>query len=200
MSVRTRVSVPIKGNVHAEMVSFSIDGQPAEHMAILFPGWEKQKSVFVRIHSECLTGDVFGSRRCDCGAQLDEAIQRFTGEGGVILYLRQEGRGIGLYNKLDAYSLQIEKGHDTFEANQHLGFPADARDFRIAATMLLDLGIRSVRLLTNNAQKTTEIKSAGILVTEVVPTQLHITDENLFYLETKRKSGHVFSDCLKKSG
>lgn len=200
MPIRARIPVPIKDNIRAEMVSFNIAGHSGEDIAVLFSGWEKQKSVFVRLHSECLTGDVFGSRRCDCGPQLDEAISRMSKEGGIIVYLRQEGRGIGLYNKLDAYALQISEGQDTFQANLHLGFPADARDYRMAATMLSDLGVSSVRLLTNNAAKAQSLRQAGIEVTEIIPTCTHVTDENLSYLEAKRKSGHTIPELLKKSG
>lgn len=199
MTIRARIPVPIRGDIDAEMVSFRLDGHGGEDIAVLFPGWERQESVFVRIHSECLTGDVFGSRRCDCGAQLDEAVARMGEGGGIIIYLRQEGRGIGLYNKLDAYALQIE-GRDTFEANIHLGFPADARDYRIAAAMLSDLGVRSVRLLTNNADKAKALEAAGIAVTEIVPTQAYVTDENSAYLDAKRRHGHTIPDLLKKSG
>lgn len=200
VSIRARVPVPIHPNIAAEMVSFRIEGNKTEDIAILFPGWETQKDVFVRIHSECLTGDVFGSRRCDCGAQLDEAVGLMAEKGGIIIYLRQEGRGIGLYNKLDAYALQIEKGQDTFEANLHLGFPADARDYTIAAAMLEDLGVKSVRLLTNNGAKTEALEKAGINIAAVQPTIAHVTDENLAYLEAKRRHGHTISDLLKKIG
>lgn len=198
MPIRTRVSVPIRENIAAEMVSFRIDGHKAEDIAVLFSGWEKQADVFVRIHSECLTGDVFGSRRCDCGAQLDEAITRMAAEGGIILYLRQEGRGIGLHNKLDAYALQ-EKGQDTFEANAHLGFPEDARDYKIAARMLADLGVKSVRLLSNNGDKAKALENEGIKIAAILPTTVHVTEENASYLEAKRRHGHTFQSFLKKS-
>lgn len=198
MPVRTRVSVPIRDNIAAEMVSFRIDGHGSEDIAVLFAGWEKQADVFLRIHSECLTGDVFGSRRCDCGAQLDEAITRMADEGGIILYLRQEGRGIGLHNKLDAYALQ-EKGQDTFEANAHLGFPEDARDYKIAAQMLADLGVKSVRLLSNNGDKAKALQEEGIRVSAILPTTVHVTDENAAYIEAKRRHGHTFQTILKKS-
>lgn len=198
MSIRTRVSVPIRDNIAADMVSFRIDGHKTEDIAVLFAGWETQADVFVRIHSECLTGDVFGSRRCDCGAQLDEAITRMADEGGIILYLRQEGRGIGLHNKLDAYALQ-EKGQDTFQANAHLGFPEDARDYKIAAQMLADLGVKSVRLLSNNGDKAKALQEEGIRVAAVIPTTVHVTDENAAYIEAKRRHGHTFQTILKKS-
>jgi GTP cyclohydrolase II len=199
LPIRARVPVPIRDNIAAEMVSFRIDGHASEDIAVLFPGWEKQTDMFVRIHSECLTGDVFGSRRCDCGAQLDEAITRMAIEGGIILYLRQEGRGIGLHNKLDAYALQSEKGQDTFEANAHLGFPEDARDYKVAAKMLADLGVKSVRLLSNNGDKAKALANEGINVAAILPTTVHVTDENASYLETKQRHGHTFQSILKKS-
>jgi len=199
LPIRTRVSVPIRDNIAADMVSFRIDGHKTEDIAVLFSGWEKQADVFVRIHSECLTGDVFGSRRCDCGAQLDEAITRMAVEGGIILYLRQEGRGIGLHNKLDAYALQVEKGQDTFEANTQLGFAEDARDYKIAAQMLADLGVKSVRLLSNNRDKAKALESEGINVAAILPTTVHVTDENASYLEAKQRHGHTFQSILKKS-
>lgn len=199
MPIRARVPVPLRDNIAAEMVSFRLDGHQAEDIAVLFPGWEGQKDVFVRIHSECLTGDVFGSRRCDCGAQLDEAITRMAAEGGIILYLRQEGRGIGLHNKLDAYALQVEQGQDTFEANAHLGFPEDARDYKVAAKMLSDLGVTSVRLLSNNGDKAKALEKEGIKVASVIPTTVHVTAENAAYLEAKRRHGHTISDPAKKS-
>lgn len=153
MSIRARVPVTIRGDVKTEVISFSLKGQETEDVALVFYGGQKLPSPLVRIHSECLTGDVFGSKRCDCGRQLQEAIDRMAVEGGILIYLRQEGRGIGLYNKLDAYKLQIEEGQDTFEANLHLGLPVDSRDYKIAADMLKDLNISSVRLLTNNPDK-----------------------------------------------
>lgn len=200
MTIRARVPVPIHPNIPAEMVSFRIEGNSTEDIAILFPGWERGETAFVRIHSECLTGDVFGSLRCDCGAQLEEAIGLMAEKGGIIIYLRQEGRGIGLYNKLDAYALQIEKGQDTFEANLHLGFPADARDYKIAAAMLQDLGVKSVCLLTNNAEKAQALAKAGINVASVQPTGAHVTKENADYLEAKRLHGHTIPDFLKHRG
>jgi len=144
--------------------------------------------VLVRVHSECLTGDVFHSRRCDCGDQLEEALRRVQAEGqGVVLYLvGHEGRGIGLANKLRAYLLQ-EHGADTVEANEALGFPADLRDYGIGAQILADLGLTSVRLLTNNPRKLVGLEGYGLTVSEVVPLQLACTPENLTYLRTKKE-------------
>jgi 3,4-dihydroxy 2-butanone 4-phosphate synthase/GTP cyclohydrolase II len=148
--------------------------------------------VLTRVHSECLTGDVFGSARCDCGDQLELSLSQIADEGrGVVLYLRQEGRGIGLLNKLRAYQLQDE-GLDTVEANHQLGFPADARDYSIAAEMLADLGIGAVRLLTNNPAKIDGLSGSGIIVTERVPLAIPSSASNQRYLDTKRvKLGHL---------
>jgi 3,4-dihydroxy 2-butanone 4-phosphate synthase/GTP cyclohydrolase II len=148
--------------------------------------------VLVRLHSECLTGDVFGSQRCDCGPQLEAALDRIAAAGrGVIVYLRQEGRGIGLLNKLRAYHLQ-DMGLDTVEANLHLGFPADLRDYREAAMILRDLGIERVRLLTNNPRKIAALEELGFEIVERVPLELPPTEHNHRYLRTKRdKLGHL---------
>ena len=148
--------------------------------------------MLVRIHSACLTGDVFHSKRCDCGPQLDLAMEIIEAEGtGVILYMQQEGRGIGLLNKLRAYELQ-EQGFDTIEANQKLGFPAEMRDYALSAQMLKDLGIRQVRLLTNNPEKITGLSQYGIDVVDRVPLIIPPVKENHLYLETKKeKMGHI---------
>ena len=137
-----------------------------------------------RLHSECLTGDVFGSRRCDCGPQLREAIALMSRTSGVLLYLRQEGRGIGLYAKLDAYVLQ-DAGLDTYEANVALGYGEDERDYTVAAQMLLALGITRVALLTNNPDKAEQLMQLGVTVSARVPTGLHVSDANVHYLAAK---------------
>lgn len=148
--------------------------------------------VLVRLHSECLTGDVFGSQRCDCGAQLDLALRMIAEEGrGVLLYLRQEGRAIGLFGKLRAYVLQ-DQGLDTVEANERLGFAADPRDYRIAGEMLAELGVRQVRLLSNNPGKLAALSQLGLQLAERVPLRVPETEESRGYLETKRrKMGHL---------
>jgi 3,4-dihydroxy 2-butanone 4-phosphate synthase / GTP cyclohydrolase II len=150
--------------------------------------------VLVRMHSECLTGDVFGSQRCDCGDQLGKALTIISGEGrGVLVYLRQEGRGIGLLNKLRAYEIQ-DQGKDTVEANEVLGFKADLRDYGIGAQILVDLGIRSMRLLTNNPKKIVGLEGYGLRVAERVPIEVPASESNRFYLRTKQdKLEHIFS-------
>jgi 3,4-dihydroxy 2-butanone 4-phosphate synthase/GTP cyclohydrolase II len=147
--------------------------------------------VLVRVHSECITGDVFHSQRCDCGEQLELALERIDAEGeGVLLYMSQEGRGIGLINKLRAYELQ-EQGLDTVEANQRLGFPPDMREYGIGTQILADLGLSSIRILTNNPRKIAGIEGFGLTVTEQVPIEVAPNAENVRYLSTKReKLGH----------
>jgi len=161
------------------------------HMALVKGDVEGAENVLVRVHSECLTGDVFHSLRCDCGEQLEEALQMIESEGrGVLLYMAQEGRGIGLLNKLRAYELQ-ERGLDTVEANLELGFPADARDWGIGNQILADLGLTTIRILTNNPKKLTGIDGFGLTVVEQVPIEVPPNDENRRYLAAKRsKLGH----------
>lgn len=170
-----------------------------EHLALVKGEVESQDDVLVRLHSECLTGDVFGSKRCDCGEQLVEAMRMIgQSERGVLLYLRQEGRGIGLFKKLQAYNLQ-DQGLDTVDANLELGHQADERDYRIAALILKDLGIRSVRLITNNPHKIEELEQYGICVSERIPIEVGHTFENLHYLKTKaERMAHLLN--LKKPG
>lgn len=159
-----------------------------EHVAVL--SGEAQDGMLVRLHSECLTGDVFGSKRCDCGPQLDAALERIEREGGAVLYLRQEGRGIGLMAKLKAYELQ-EQGLDTVEANHALGYPTDMRDYTVAANMLRDLGVTKIRLMTNNPDKQRVLEQEGIEIIERVPHQVPAEPENQRYLKTKQsKLGH----------
>lgn len=163
-----------------------------EHVAIIKGDIADGSPVLVRVHSECLTGDIFGSRRCDCGPQLHAALEMLEREGrGVVLYMRQEGRGIGLVNKIKAYALQ-EQGLDTVEANTHLGFPPDPRDYGIGAQILHDLGVRQMRLMTNNPKKRVGLQSHGLEVVELVPLEIAPNADNQQYLETKRdKMGHL---------
>ena len=165
---------------------------PAEHHLALVRGKiDPEKPVLVRVHSECLTGDVFGSRRCDCGSQLHSALERIDAEGiGVLVYMRQEGRGIGLVNKMHAYKLQ-EGGLDTVEANEKLGFPSDLRDYGMGAQILTDLGVRQIRLMTNNPRKVIGLDGHELEIVEQVPIKFDATPENEAYLNTKReKMGH----------
>lgn len=163
-----------------------------EHVALVKGDIRGDEPVLVRVHSECLTGDVFGSFRCDCGPQLHEALAQIEAEGhGVLLYMRQEGRGIGLLNKLRAYKLQ-EEGYDTVEANEQLGFPADLRDYGVAGQILRDLGVQKIRLLTNNLRKINGLNQSGIEIVERIPVQIPATKDNEKYLQTKRdKLGHL---------
>jgi 3,4-dihydroxy 2-butanone 4-phosphate synthase/GTP cyclohydrolase II len=176
-----------------------------EHVALttgLEPGTVGvDEAILVRMHSECLTGDVFGSRRCDCGEQLEDSMRLLREQGrGVLLYLRQEGRGIGLANKISAYALQ-EEGLDTVQANLALGLPEDARDYRVAAEMLLDLGIHRAALLTNNPAKIKGLRSHGVEVVERLPVQVEPNPFNLRYLRTKKeKLGHLFPDSILHGG
>jgi 3,4-dihydroxy 2-butanone 4-phosphate synthase/GTP cyclohydrolase II len=173
-----------------------------EHLALVHGDVSGDEPVLTRVHSECLTGDVFGSDRCDCGPQLDEALQRVVEAGrGVVIYLRgHEGRGIGLLAKLQAYSLQ-DGGSDTVDANLELGLPADARHYGAATQILRDLGVGSVRLLTNNPDKSTSLEGYGVPVAERVPLTPHPNDHNLAYLQTKRdRMGHLLPDLDTKGG
>lgn len=167
-----------------------VDG--AQHVALVKGEIDEEEPTLVRVHSECLTGDVFGSCRCDCGSQLQKAMLCIEREGrGVLLYMRQEGRGIGLENKIKAYRLQDE-GRDTVEANEELGFPPDLRDYGIGAQILVDLGIRKMRLLTNNPKKVVGLKAYGLEIVERVAVEVPPNADNLRYLSTKRdKLGHL---------
>ncbi|CAA9503714.1 MAG: GTP cyclohydrolase II [uncultured Sphingomonas sp.] len=184
-----RARLPLAGLDDTQMVAFRNPADGGEHVALLV-GAPAGRPPLVRLHSECLTGDVFGSLKCDCGPQLQAALG-LIGTGGILLYLRQEGRGIGLVNKLRAYALQ-DRGLDTVEANRRLGFADDARDYSLAAAMLRALGHDRVRLLTNNPAKVRGLEEAGITVAERVAHHMPANPHNADYLETKQtKSGHL---------
>ena len=193
LQIVTRARVPLEGAEHAELVAFRPgDGGP-EHYAIVIGQPSTQSPVLARLHSECFTGDLLGSLKCDCGEQLRGAIKEISNAGnGILLYLAQEGRGIGLINKLRAYRLQ-DQGFDTIEANERLGFEADERLYGIAAKMLSLLGHKSVRLMTNNPEKVAALEAAGIKVAERVPHAFESNEHNRAYLDTKaKKAGHLF--------
>jgi GTP cyclohydrolase II len=198
-TIRTQMSVPLQFTdgyaTPARVFSFDglIDGQ--EHLAFglgdraaAVTSAGRRSVPLVRPHSECLTGDVFGSQRCDCGPQLREAVERIAGSGGYLLYLRQEGRGIGLYAKLDAYTLQ-DAGLDTYEANLALGHREDERCYLVAAQMLRALGVSRVRLLSNNLDKARQLRRFGVAVSSLVPTGVHLSATNARYLATKAGRG-----------
>lgn len=190
--IATRARLPVAGAENAEVVAFRAADSGDEHLALLI-GRPDGRPPLVRLHSECLTGDVLGSLKCDCGPQLGEAVRAIAAAGwGILLYLRQEGRGIGLVNKLRAYRLQ-DQGYDTVDANVRLGFTADARDFGVAGQMLGLLGQTQVRLLTNNPAKVAGLEAAGVAVVERVPHHLPPNPHNERYLATKRdRTGHQF--------
>jgi 3,4-dihydroxy 2-butanone 4-phosphate synthase/GTP cyclohydrolase II len=177
------------------VIAYSNDVDANVHIALVKGEIRQEDDVMVRVHSECLTGDVFGSRRCDCGEQLHRAMEMIHEKGqGVVLYMRQEGRGIGLVNKLKAYELQ-DKGLDTVEANIKLGFKADLRDYGIGAQILVDLGVRKMRLMTNNPKKIVGLEGYGLKVVERVPVETSPHERNLVYLKTKKKKlGHMLSN------
>jgi GTP cyclohydrolase II len=196
-TVRSRVRVPLRlGDgltATAEAVTFDGLADGAEHVAFVFDGPAAAGAPLVRVHSECLTGDVFGSARCDCGPQLREAVARMSAGGGILLYLRQEGRGIGLYNKLDAYALQ-DAGLDTYAANTALGLPEDARDYIAAAQMLTTLGVTAIDLLSNNPDKARQLAGLGITIRRTLPTGVYATPSNLRYLRAKAThTGHTIA-------
>jgi 3,4-dihydroxy 2-butanone 4-phosphate synthase/GTP cyclohydrolase II len=184
------VKMPTKmGDFDLVVYSQKSDGQ--EHLALVKGEWDENEPILVRVHSSCVTGDIFGSCRCDCGPQLEKAMELVQKEGkGVVLYMNQEGRGIGLLNKLKAYKLQ-EQGKDTVEANLELGFKMDERDYGVGAQILRDLGVKKMRLMSNNPKKRAGLVGYGLEVTENVPIEIESNQHNEFYLETKKnKMGH----------
>lgn len=185
-----RVDMPTKYG-HFKLIAFREKNTANEHLALIKGEWKKEDPVLVRVHSSCFTGDILGSLRCDCGEQLHKAMQIVEANGsGVILYMNQEGRGIGLINKLRAYQLQ-ENGMDTVEANLHLGFPMDKRDYGVGAQILRYLGVTKIRLLSNNPKKRTGLSGYGLEIVETVPVEIKPNPHNEKYLRTKRdKLGH----------
>jgi 3,4-dihydroxy 2-butanone 4-phosphate synthase/GTP cyclohydrolase II len=177
-----------------EIHAYDDRGERKTHIALVLGEIGDGKGVLVRIHSSCLTGDVFHSARCDCGPQLHAAMERVAAEGrGVILYLNQEGRGIGLANKIRAYALQ-DQGYDTVEANERLGFGADQREYGLGVEILRDLGVKSMRMLTNNPRKLAGVENHGMSVSELVPIEIPASDSTRRYLRTKKeKLGHLLS-------
>ena len=197
-TIRTQVELPLQfadgDTTNARVVSFDglVDGR--EHLAFALGNRttahsaDDQRLPLIRPHSECLTGDVFGSQRCDCGPQLREAVERIADAGGYLLYLRQEGRGIGLYSKLEAYALQ-DAGIDTYDANLALGHQEDERSYIVAAQMLHALGVSRIALLSNNPDKAEQLRSCDVTVVEQVPTGVYVSAANHSYLETKARRG-----------
>jgi GTP cyclohydrolase II len=190
LRIAARAKLPVSASADAELVAFRSAADAADHVALIV-GQRDGSAPIVRLHSECLTGDVLGSLKCDCGPQLQEALAQIAGAGwGILLYLRQEGRGIGLVNKLRAYALQ-DQGFDTVDANIRLGFAVDSRDFAVAAQMLRLLAVEEMRLLTNNPEKVAGLETEGIRVTERLPLKIAANPHNAHYLDTKRdRTGH----------
>ena len=194
--IASRARLPVAAADNAEIVAFRSADDMREHVALVIGLQDSARAPLVRLHSECLTGDILGSLKCDCGPQLDAALRAMAAEAaqggwGVLLYLRQEGRGIGLINKLRAYRLQ-DQGFDTVDANRRLGLPDEARDFPVAARMLNLLGVRAIRLMTNNPAKVSALKAEGVTIAERVPHQLPPNPHNARYLDTKRdRAGHM---------
>ncbi|MGH2633254.1 MAG: bifunctional 3,4-dihydroxy-2-butanone-4-phosphate synthase/GTP cyclohydrolase II [Tepidiformaceae bacterium] len=194
--VETKLPTP---NGDMTIVAYRAEGYPDEHVAIVRGTIDPEHPVLVRVHDQCVTGDVFDSLRCDCGEQKDRALKMIAEEGGVFLYMRQEGRGIGLHNKLRAYELQ-DQGMDTVDANLALGFPADRRDYGIGMQILRDIGVRKMRLITNNPAKRAGLEAYGLEVVERVPIVTEPNEFNIRYLDTKRRRmGHLL-DGLESLG
>lgn len=194
-----RINLPTKfGNF--DLIPFIQLSNGYEHVALIKGSWNKDEPVLVRVHSSCLTGDIFGSMRCDCGPQLHQAMKKIEKEGrGVLVYMNQEGRGIGLFNKIKAYKLQ-EEGRDTVQANLDLGFKADERDYGVGASILRELGLGKIRLMTNNPVKRIALEAYGLQISDIVPIEVEPNPYNEFYLRTKRdKMGHSLDSLINES-
>ena len=192
ISEEVKVKLPTEyGNFNLKAFKQTTNGRL--HLAIYKGKWDENEEILVRVHSSCMTGDIFGSCRCDCGDQLSTSLKMIEEKGkGVVVYMNQEGRGIGLLNKLKAYELQ-EQGFDTVEANEHLGFKADHRDYGIGAQILRHLGVRKIQLLSNNPKKRAGLNGYGLEITKTIPIEIQYNEYNQFYLKTKRdKMGHSF--------
>ena len=191
ITVGSMVDMPTEYG-HFKLIPFKQTSTGLEHMALIKGEWTEDEPILVRVHSSCATGDILGSKRCDCGEQLHKAMQMIEAEGkGVLIYMQQEGRGIGLMNKIDAYKLQ-EEGYDTVDANVHLGFKPDERDYGCGAQMLMQLGVHNMRLMTNNPVKRVGLEAYGLEIVENVPIEIEPNEYNLRYLKTKKeKMGHT---------
>lgn len=193
----TRLPTP---NGEMMILAYRTDNDPAEHVAVVKGPIDPDQPILVRVHDQCVTGDVFDSMRCDCGEQKDRALQMIGEQGGVFLYMRQEGRGIGLHNKLRAYELQ-DQGMDTVDANLALGFPADRRDYGIGMQILADIGVKKMRLITNNPAKRAGLEAYGLEVVERIPIETTPNQFNIRYLDTKRRRmGHLLDGLEALSG
>jgi 3,4-dihydroxy 2-butanone 4-phosphate synthase/GTP cyclohydrolase II len=191
-----RVKMPT-AHGHFDLIPFMQKSNGLEHVALIKGEWEPDEPVLVRVHSSCATGDIFGSLRCDCGPQLEKAMEMVEKEGkGVVVYMNQEGRGIGLMNKMRAYKLQ-EEGYDTVDANTHLGFKDDERDYGVGAQILRDLGIKKIRLITNNPVKRVGLEGYGLEIVEIVPNVIVPNKYNQRYLETKQVRMVHYLDLVK---
>lgn len=191
IEVGKEVELPTRyGNFH--LIPFRQQSNGLEHMALIKGEWNEEEPILVRVHSSCATGDILGSKRCDCGDQLHKAMEMIDKEGkGVLIYMQQEGRGIGLMNKIAAYKLQQEEGYDTVDANTHLGFKPDERDYGCGAQMLRHLGVHKMRLMTNNPKKRVGLEAYGLEIVENVPIEVPATEYDYRYLKTKRdRMGH----------
>lgn len=194
MNRQTSTTIPTKWGKFTMVAYADTDQDKMPHLAMVHENFDNSSPIFLRIHSECLTGDLFTSKRCDCGEQLDTAMQMAAEKGGVVIYLRQEGRGIGLINKLEAYNIQ-DTGVNTADANLHLGFDVDAREYEDAVFIMQDLGINGIHLITNNPLKIEAIEQSNINVVSRVPLIIKAQKENQSYLKTKKDlMGHLLEE------